>query len=528
MNCLVIEQDDRRILIDCGVTFPSEALGIDVIHPRFDYILDAPERLDGVIITHGHEDHIGALPYLLSEIDVPVYGPAHAMELIKRRLDEHGFRPDEITLHTTRVGEPYQVGPFGIEPIRVTHSIADATALAIRTSAGVIVHTGDFKLDPSPSDGELTDEARLAELGREGVRLLLSDSTNVDSPGTARSEHEVGEALDRVIGGATERVIVGMFASNVQRLILLGKIAQRTGRRICLMGRSVENHVRVAERLGMLGWPSDLLMAKDQVGSTPRERVLILAGGTQAESRASLTRLALGTHPALRLDPGDMVILSSRIIPGNDRPVYDMMASFLRAGIELVTRVTEPEIHASGHAHREEQVRMIELTQPRSFMPVHGTLHHLMRHAELARQTGVAHTLVIENGEVAHLPAEGEPFKQGGVTVGRVATFHGDELEEEVLQQRRRLAQSGVAMVSLVLAQDGRPIAPVQLRASGLLPEGDDRLRVVERAIERAVVKAGAFASDEQLADIARTAARRSFANEVGHRPPVIVTVSRL
>jgi ribonuclease J len=382
MNCLALEQDDGIILIDCGVTFPSTDLGVDVFHPRFDYLNARSDRVLGVVITHGHEDHIGGLPYLLSTLDVPVYGPPHAIELVKLRLAEHGFDAGEIDLVHTRVGRSFDIGSFNIEPVRVTHSIADATALAIRTAAGTIVHTGDFKLDPTPPDGETTDEARFSALGDEGVRLLLSDSTNVDSAGTSTSEASVGRALAALVAKAPARVVIGVFASNVQRLQLLGEIAIATGRRICLLGRSVGNHVRVAQAVGRLNWPSDLVMPHEMVGAMPRERVLVIASGTQAERMSTLTRLGQGTHPALRLDEGDLVILSSRIIPGNDRPVFDMMGDFLRLGVKLVTKVTDPGIHASGHAHTEELEELIDLVRPKAFLPVHGTYLHLRAHAE--------------------------------------------------------------------------------------------------------------------------------------------------
>ena len=356
MNCLALEQREGIVVIDCGVTFPTTDLGIDVYHPRFDYLLARADRVLGVVITHGHEDHIGALPYLLAALDVPVYGPAHALELSRGRLAENGFDLAELDLITVQTGKPFELGPFGFEPIRVTHSIADATALAIRTAAGTIIHTGDFKLDPAPPDGELTDEMRFMELGEEGVRLLLSDSTNIDSPGSAASETEVGAALGELIAKCRTRVVLAMFASNVQRLTLLGEIAQRTGRRICLLGRSVGNHVRAAEAVGRLRWPSDLVIAPDQAAAMPRERVLVIASGTQAERMSALTRLASGTHPTMRLDEGDLVILSSRIIPGNDRPVFDMMGDLLRAKVELVTRITDRRVHASGHnAHEDEE-----------------------------------------------------------------------------------------------------------------------------------------------------------------------------
>lgn len=530
MNCLALEQDDGIILIDCGVTFPSTDLGVDVFHPRFDYLNARSDRVLGIVLTHGHEDHIGGLPYLLSTLDVPVYGPPHAIELAKLRLLEHGFDAGEIDLIHTRVGRTFDIGSFNIEPIRVTHSIVDATALAIRTAAGMIVHTGDFKIDPTPPDGETTDEERFSALGDEGVRLLLSDSTNVDSPGTSTSEASVGRALATLIGGARARVIIGVFASNVQRLRLLGEIAVATGRRICLLGRSVGNHVRIAQALGRLNWPSDLLMPSEMVGAMPKERVLVIASGTQAERMSTLTRLGQGTHPALRLDEGDLVILSSRIIPGNDRPVFDMMADFLRLGVKLVTRVTDPGVHASGHAYRSEQLRMIELTRPRAFVPVHGTLHHLVRHADLARDAGVAEILVAENGETFDVTAGTVPVKGARVPVGRVAAANGDTISDEVLRERAQLGRSGIVLVSVVLDRRSAVIGSPEIISRGVVDASfASALRQASSAAARAITEADPRIRnvDESLRDAVRLATRRAIETHTGRRPLVMVTLTR-
>ncbi len=530
MNCLALEQDDGIVLIDCGVTFPSTDLGVDVFHPRFDYLNARSDRVLGVVLTHGHEDHIGALPYLLGALDVPVYGPPHAIELTKIRLAEHGFDAGEIDLIQTRVGRPFDIGSFNIEPIRVTHSIADATALAIRTAAGMIVHTGDFKLDPTPPDGEVTDEDRFSSLGDEGVRLLLSDSTNVDSPGTSTSEANVGRSLGALVASARARVIIGVFASNIQRLRMLGEIAIATGRRICLLGRSVGNHVRIAQALGRLNWPSDLLMPQEMAAAMPRERVLVIAGGTQAEKMSTLTRLGQGTHPALRLDEGDLVILSSRIIPGNDRPVFDMMGDFLRLGVKLVTRITDPTVHASGHAYRSEQLRMIELTRPRAFVPVHGTLHHLVRHADLARDAGVAEILVAENGESFDLTAGSVPVKGARVPVGRVAAANGDTISDEVLRERAQLGRSGIVLVSAVVDRRGALVGSPEILSRGVVDASfASALRQASAAAARAITEADPRirTQDEALRDAMRIATRRAIESHTGRRPLVMVTLSR-
>lgn len=531
MNCLAIEQDEGIVLIDCGVTFPSNDLGIDIYHPRFDYVMARSDRVLGVVITHGHEDHIGALPYLLSQLDVPVYGPAHALELARHRLHEHGFTREDVALHATNTGRTFELGPFSFEPIRVTHSITEATALAIRTAAGTVVHTGDFKFDPSPPDGELTDYARLEALGDEGVRLLLSDSTNIDSPGTSASEREVGDALGDIVAKAKTRVVLGVFASNIQRLRMIGEIAVKNRRAICLLGRSVTTHARVAESVGRLRWPSDLVVPPEVAASMPRERLLLVASGTQAERMSTLTRLSTGTHQLLRLDEGDVVVLSSRIIPGNDRPVFDMMANFLRLGVQLVSRISDRRIHASGHAYRDEQLRMLELTRPRAFIPVHGTLHHLFRHADLAREAGVSEVLVAENGEIVEVSAEARPAKSGRVAVGKVATFGGDELPEDVLRDRALLGRTGVAFVSVVVDRRGALAGSPQVVARGVVDSSyASALRKSAGAVARAVndCDARARSSDGNLTEVVRNAARRALETNTGRRPLVVVALTRL
>ena len=531
MNCMVLEQGDDVLVIDCGVTFPARDIGVDVLHPRFEHLVERADRVRGVIITHGHEDHIGALPYLLDRMDVPVWGPAHSLSLIERRLEEHGIDVKRTRMRETKPREAFDVGSFQIEPIRVTHSIADATALAIRTIAGLVIHTGDFKIDPSPTDGEVTDEARLSELGDEGVRLLFSDSTNVDSRGWSGSESDVGDALEKEIASADHRVIVGLFASNVQRLSRLGAIAVRAGRKICLLGRSMQNHADTARSLGMLPWPSNLVVDVDVAQNMPRRDVLILATGTQAEARAALSRLALGTHPRMRIAAGDTLVLSSRVIPGNDREVVMMMGDFLRAGIHVVSRITHPGIHASGHAHRDEQLRMIELCRPRAFMPVHGTLHHLCRHAELAREAGVEEVIVVEDGDLVRVPTDGAPTRTGRIEVGQVAIWDGEEIDDAVLRDRATLARAGVLAVSVTVDRRGNPLGRARVSATGVVgPMEGDVLEMAARAVDRAMQSADERTreSDDALATSAKLAARRSVEAETSVRPTVLVHVMRV
>jgi ribonuclease J len=476
-------------------------------------------------LTHGHEDHIGALPYLLAELDIPVWGPPHALGMARRRLLEHGFGANELDFRVATPGHSYPVGPFEVEPVRVAHSIVEASALAIRTSRGVVFHSGDFNFDPDPPDGEPTDEPRIRELGDAGIGLLLSDSTNIDVPERPGSERSVGVVLERLIEAAPARVVVALFASNIQRLILLGEIARRTGRKLCLLGRSLDAQVTVAKEIKRLSWLSDLLVSAEDVRQMKRERVLILAGGTQAERLSAMRRLADGVHPMLSLEEGDTVILSSRIIPGNDRPVIAMVNAMHRRGLTVHTRITEPGVHTSGHAGRSEQRRMLELTRPRCFMPVHGTLHHLLRHAELGRSVGVAQTIVVENGSVIGFDGE-RVSKIDAVRSGRVPiAIGGEPLSTENLHRRQELARAGIATVALALS--GRKLLGPPAVATRGVPhvDGDDpALRSVALEAARAVEQ---FREGRglELAEHVRRSVRRKLEDLSGTRPIVEVSL---
>lgn len=527
MNCLVIEDRGRQVIIDCGAAFPEDDLGVDVIHPDFDYLMARRDSIAGVFLTHGHEDHIGALPYLLAELELPVWGPPHALGMAHRRLMEHGFGPNELDFRVAKPGQSYAVGPFEIEPVRVAHSIVEASALAIRTSAGVVFHSGDFNFDPDPPDGEPTDEARIRELGDAGIALLLSDSTNIDVPERSGSERSVGAVLERLIEAAPARVVVALFASNIQRLMLLGDIARRTGRKLCLLGRSLDAHVTLAKQIGRLSWLSDLLVSAEEVRELERERVLMLAGGTQAERLSAMRRLADGVHPLISLEEGDTVILSSRVIPGNDRPVIAMVNALHRRGLTVHTRITEPGVHTSGHAGRSEQRRMLELTRPRCFMPVHGTLHHLLRHAELGRSLGVPQTLVVENGSVVSFDGQ-HASTVDVVRSGRVPiAIGGEALSSENLQRRQELARTGIATVALALT--GRELLGAPAVTTRGIPsvDGDESaLRSLTLEVARAVAQ---FREGRgiDLKEHVRRSVRRKLEDLSGTRPVVEVALIR-
>jgi ribonuclease J len=528
MNCLAIEQQDGIVIVDCGTGFPHDDHGIDIYHPDFTWLFERAERVHGVFLTHAHEDHVGALPFLLAEIDAPVWGPPYALGLVRRKLAEYEFDLEEVDLLRVDPGRSYEVGPFSIEPIRVAHSITDATALRIATRAGTIVHTGDFNLDPNPPDGEPTDEPRLNAIGDEGVALLMSDSTNIDTPHREGTERGVGVALERLITGASGRVFLGMFASNVQRLMLIGEIAEKAGRKICLLGRSLLTHVEVATEAGRLCWPSGNRISAEDAAQWPRDGLLVLAGGSQAEGGSALRRLASGTHPVLAIEPDDTVILSSRVIPGNERSVFEMMNDLLRRGARLHTRASDPDVHTSGHAGRSEQQRMIDLIRPRSFLPLHGTLHHLRRHAELARSRGVQDVLVVENGVAVRFDGSGLR-EDGSVPHGKVAVAMGGEaLRGPTLQRRVDLGRRGVAFVSLVIDQrdDVRRAPEITTRGVPRVDDDTYALRTVARDVLETYERVRHYRGID-LIDELRRAARRRLLDLSGTRPVVEVHLLR-
>lgn len=544
MNCMAIEIGTSSrgpiIIVDCGVSFPTSPHGVELIHPDFTWLAHNRDRIAALFVTHGHEDHIGAIPYLLRRFYVPVYAPPYALGLIRERMKEHldGERP-----YLDRSPETFATRPrvpltihhdqhvFEVEPIRVTHSIADATALAIRSDEGVLVHTGDFKIDPDPTDGEQFDRERLRALGDEGVSLLLSDSTNVDSPGVGRSERTVAAALDRAVAGAPGRVVVALFASNVHRMRALAAAARRHERKIVLVGRSVGVHVRVANDTGYLAIAPDQLISMDEAAAFPREHLMVIATGSQAEPRAALARLALDDHPKLRLDPGDRVILSSRAIPGNEVDVMRMVGDLHRRGCEVIVKQSEPEIHASGHAHRDEQREMIDLVRPQSFIPVHGTRHHLERHASLARAAGVSDVLVIENGEVADVDRDG-PRKAGVARVGKIAVQVNEELAEVVLRDRRIMGELGVAVASVTVDDGGRPMGDALVVTRGVLEEiaRPEALAEARSEVKTALAEhpwSVARPNDDEIREVARLAVRRALARHVGFKPVALAIVHR-
>jgi len=435
-------------------------------------------------------------------------------------------------LRTVQPRVRYAVGPFEWEMWRVTHSMPDTYGVVLFTPQGILLHTGDFKIDRDPPQGDAIDLDRIMEIARQGVRILLSDSTNALTPGHSGGEKEVAQRLDEVVREAPARVVVALFASNIGRIRALLDTARATGRRVVALGRSVESHLRLATELGMLCDPHDVLVPKERARELPRRELLVLATGSQGEAAAALPRLAAGTHPDLDLEAGDRVVLSSRIIPGNERAVLEMINALERRGISVAHWGSDRRIHASGHAHRDEQRTLIELVRPRAFLPVHGTWVHLAAHAEIAREAGVKEVFAIENGTVLEIDEEGTRIA-GTVPAGRVYIDHREPVSDAVIHDRALLAQLGVVFVSLLCDRRGRLLDTPQVLTRGvidaqeeadLLPDLADEIRDAVESIRTAELAI----SEDMLRDVARRAVRRFFARELGRKPLCYVSTWRI
>ena len=455
MNCLAIRYGDDIIVIDAGLMFPeSELLGVDVVVPDITYLVENKERVRGIILTHGHEDHIGGLPWILSELNVPVYGTEFTLAYVEGKLEEHKML-DDSELIEIRPGAKFGLGPFTIEPIRVTHSLVDCVALAIETPVGVIVHTGDFKIDLSPPDGNAFDLHRFAEYGKRGVLALLQDSTNVDRPGYTPSEWSVKPRLDELFSRTKKKLFFSCFSSSIYRIRIAMDLAHSHGRKVAVIGRSMVESSEVAQDLGYIDVPPGLLIHPGQITDYAPDEVMILISGTQGEPMSALSRAAVDNHKHARILPGDTVVLSSRVIPGNEKSIYRVIDHLYRRDAHVIyDDGASGLIHVSGHASQEEQRLMINLLKPKFFIPVHGDYRHLKKHAELAQSVGVVDlALVIENGDVLELD-RADARKTGKVTAGRVCIDSGstaDVVEDLVIRDRRHLSEDGFVLPILTI-----------------------------------------------------------------------------
>jgi ribonuclease J len=532
MNCMAIELGEDILVLDCGVTFDSRGLGVDLVHGDLGWLFDQRERVRGLVLTHGHEDHIGATSWFLRDLPVPVWGPPYALALVKNRIAEHPFHDiDRLDLRTMQAGVRYSIGPFDWELWRVTHSIPDSHGLILRTPQGILLHSGDFKIDRDPPPGDVIDLARVEEVASEGVRIMLSDSTNAMTPGHSGGEKGVETSLEELVRGASERVVIGLFASNVGRIRAVLDIARATGRKVIPLGRSVETHLRIAEELRVIDDPQDVVVPRDRARTVPREQQLVIATGSQGEAPAALSRLAARTHQDLELGAGDLVILSARIIPGNERAVLELVNSLERRGIHVIHRGTDARVHVSGHAHRDEQRALIELVKPRAFLPVHGTFMHLKAHADIAREAGVPEVVMVENGSIVEIDEQGTRIA-GRVPSGRVHVDHLEPVSDRVIRDRTLLAQLGVVFVSLLCDGRGRLLADPHITTRGVVDEDADWELIedlrddVRDAVETLRSPEDRY-PDELLRDAARRAVRRFFSRELGRKPLCYATVQR-
>jgi ribonuclease J len=526
LNLLVLECGDDAIAVDCGVMFPDEQmLGIDVAIPDVTYLRTLGPRFKAIFLTHGHEDHIGALPYVLSEFRVPVYGTPLTLGFVRERLREH-----EVPAIVVPYGaEPCRVGDgFVVEPFAVTHSIPDAVGLAVRTPVGTVVHTGDFKLDQTPLDGRLPDLPRLAELGAEGVALLMSDSTNVEHPGVTPSERSVGAHLEGIFRQATGRVVVTTFSSHIHRMQQVIDLAVRFGRRVALIGRSLTAHAGVARDLGLLRVPDGTLVELAGVRDLPRERVALLTAGSQAEAASALVRMAMDAHKQAKIEPGDTVILSSRIIPGNERAISSLVNHLYRRGA-VVHYDRTAHVHVSGHASQEELKLVLNLVRPRHFVPVHGEYRHLVRHARLASETGVpsSHCHLLEDGDVLEIDAAGARLADR-VPAGRVFVDGKGigEVEGVVLRDRRHLSEDGFVLAVVAMAQQsGELVAGPDLVTRGVVAE-EASAEVLDGARDEVLTALGAINPEArtdpaEVKEEVRKALKRYF-KRLDRRPVIL------
>lgn len=452
-NMALLDYDGQAVMIDAGLMFPDDRHpGVDYIIPDFNFLAEKPGWLKAILLTHGHEDHIGAVPYILQKLNVPVYGTKLTLGFVKAKLEEFHL-PEKPTFIEVDPKQTIDLGPFHIEFIRVTHSIVDGCGLAITTPAGVVVHTGDFKIDPTPIDGVPIDLNRFADYGSKGVLMLMSDSTNVEREGYTLSEKVVGEEFDRIFPKAKRRIILACFASNIHRVQQAIEAAKKVGRKVCIMGRSMIRNTQVARDLGFMHIPADILIQPDNLkGMNPKEVVLITTG-SQGEPMSSVSRMAMGDHKQVSIQQDDMVILSARTIPGNERAISNIINLLYRRGAEVLYEAVS-EIHVSGHACREEQKIMIALVKPKYFIPVHGEYRHLVLHARLAEQMGIPaeNTIVLENGEkfiVEGNEASIEKESEGGTIL--VDGKHIADVGEVVLRDRLHLSQDGVVVAMITV-----------------------------------------------------------------------------
>lgn len=531
VNCYLYGLDGRWLMVDLGIGFADDRLpGVDIVLPDLRFIEDQRAALDGLVLTHAHEDHVGAIPYLWQRLGCPIWATPFTAAVLRHKLAETDFAR-QVPINIVEPGQTFRVGGFDLRFVHVTHSIPDSNTLVLDTSYGRVVHTGDWKLDPAPQVGARTDVPALETLGREGVLAMVCDSTNVLSPGTSGSEAEVRDSLTALIAQQRQRVVLTTFSSNIARLETAMLAAQAAGRELFVVGRSMRRMVEAAREVGYLK-NTPPIRDEREAEQLPRDRVLYLCTGSQGEARSALVRIAGGQHQRVRLEPGDTAIFSAKIIPGNERTLFNLHNQLVRQGIEVITEV-DHLVHVSGHPCRDEVEQMYRWLRPRIAVPVHGEARHLHAHQRLAQQLGVPETPLIGNGDVLRL-APGTPEVVEEVPVGRMV-IETDGLVgagDDLFRTRRRLMNHGTVLVSLVLDEQGSVLAAPQLSALGAfeLERFDDLKSEVREAITDAIedLSDHAVREDEKVRDVARSAVRQALDLPRHRRPIVEVQITRL
>ncbi len=533
-NLMLVESGPDVVAIDCGLAFPEEDMpGIDLVIPDISYLVERKDRLRGIVLTHGHEDHVGALPHVLSQVNVPVYGTRLTLGLARRKIDED-FE-GQVDFRVVAPRDTVTLGSIKVEFFRVTHSVSDSVGLILHTPAGVIVHTGDFKLDQTPVDGEPTDYFRLTEVGERGVLALLSDSTHADRPGYTPSERVVGESLSQVFQKAKGRIIITTFASNVPRIQQVIDVAHEYGRKVCVVGRSMETVVEVAMNMGYLRAPLGTLIDVSDIGKYPLAKVVVLSTGSQGEPLSALSRMAVGDHRKVEIVEGDLVIMAASPVPGNETMVSRVVDNLFRRGATVIY-TPESMVHVSGHASQEEQKLILNLTRPRFFIPVHGEYRHLILHAQLAVATGVppSNVLIGENGTIFRLtPDQGEIV---GMVHTKAILLDGTgagDIGEGILKERKILGEAGAVFLScLVSRESGTLFSAPTLKTAGftrseqgemLLAEVIDKVKEYFSQMPRESLERREFIEEDLAAMV-----QRFLRNETGRRTAVVASVNVL
>jgi ribonuclease J len=530
LNLNLYQLDGQWLMVDLGLSFADETLpGVEIVLPDPSFIAERSESLAGLVLTHAHEDHFGALPYLWERLRCPIHCTRFTAAVLRRKLADAGVKGAALTV--VAPGERFMVGPFDCSLVQVTHSIPESHALALRTPLGNVLHTGDWKLDPAPLVGPLTATDDLETFGREGVLAMIGDSTNILNPGTSGSEAEVRDSLGALIGGLEHRVVLTTFASNIARLETAVRVAEAVGRHAAPIGRSMHRMIEAAREVGYLGGLPPLLEERAASG-LPRSMVLWLSTGCQGEPRAALSRIAAGQHPSVRLEPGDAVIFSSKIIPGNERTLYNLHNSLISQGVEVITE-RDHFVHVSGHPCRDEVEQMYHWIRPQIAIPVHGEARHLHEHRAFARRLGVPQTLEVKNGDLVRL-APGPAMVIDEVPTGRLVLENQELIaaEDELFRTRRRLMNHGTILVGLVLDQYGALLASPRLSTFGAVDLErepglhDGVLNQIEDAIED--LDDDAVLDDERIRQAVRTSVRQALRLVRERRPIIEVQITRL